>query len=103
MDCSPPGSCVHGILQATILESVAIPFSKGSSPKKREREGIERGFLTIRLMVHPSDKSKSQHDLPVVSQGSPMILCVFIIIIQKIPLRIFPRLSSDSMISRINI
>ena len=31
MDCSPPGSSVHGILQARILECVAIPFSRGSS------------------------------------------------------------------------
>ena len=30
MDCSPPGSSVYGILQAGILEKVAIPFSKGS-------------------------------------------------------------------------
>ena len=29
MDCSPPGSSVHGILQARILEWVAIPFSRG--------------------------------------------------------------------------
>ena len=31
MDCSPPGSSVHGILQARILEWVAIPFFRGSS------------------------------------------------------------------------
>ena len=31
MDCCPPGSSVHGILQARILEWVAIPFSRGSS------------------------------------------------------------------------
>ena len=31
MDCSPPGSSVHEILQARILEWVAIPFSRGSS------------------------------------------------------------------------
>ena len=31
MDCSPLGSSVHGILQARILEWIAIPFSKGSS------------------------------------------------------------------------
>ena len=30
VDCSPPGSSVHGILQARILEWVAISFSKGS-------------------------------------------------------------------------
>ena len=32
MDSSPPGSSVHGILQARILEWVAIPSSRGSSP-----------------------------------------------------------------------
>ena len=31
MDHSPPGSSVHGILQAKILEWVAISFSRGSS------------------------------------------------------------------------
>ena len=31
MDCSPPGSSVHGILQARILEWVAISFSRRSS------------------------------------------------------------------------
>ena len=31
MDCSPPGSSVHVILQARILECVATPFCRGSS------------------------------------------------------------------------
>ena len=31
LDCSPPGSSVHGILQARILEWVAMPFSRASS------------------------------------------------------------------------
>ena len=31
MDCSPPGSSVHGTLQARILKWIAIPFSRGSS------------------------------------------------------------------------
>ena len=31
LDCSPPGSSVHGILQARILEWVAITFSRVSS------------------------------------------------------------------------
>ena len=36
MDCSPPGSSVHGILQARILGWVAFPFSRGSSqPRDR--------------------------------------------------------------------
>ena len=36
MDCSPPGSSVHGILQARVLEWGAIAFSRGSSqPRDR--------------------------------------------------------------------
>ena len=31
MDCSLPGSSVHGLLQARILEWVALSFSRGSS------------------------------------------------------------------------
>ena len=31
VDCSLPGSSIHGILQARILEWVAISFSRGSS------------------------------------------------------------------------
>ena len=31
MDCTPPGSSVHGISQASILEWVTISFSRGSS------------------------------------------------------------------------
>ena len=39
MDYSPPGSSVHGILQARILEWVVIPFSKGSS-QTRDRTQV---------------------------------------------------------------
>ena len=31
MDCGPPGSSIHGIIQAGILERVAMPSSRGSS------------------------------------------------------------------------
>ena len=34
MDYSPPGSSVQGILQARILESVAVPSSMGPSPPR---------------------------------------------------------------------
>ena len=34
MNCSPPGSSVHGVFQAIILEQVAISYSKGSSPPR---------------------------------------------------------------------
>ena len=41
MDCSPPGSSVHGILQARILEWVAISFSRGPS-QPRDQTQVSR-------------------------------------------------------------
>ena len=38
MDCSPPGSSVHGILQARILEWVAMPSSRGSSQPRDQTQ-----------------------------------------------------------------
>ena len=40
MDCSLPGSSVHGIFQARVLEWVAISFSRGSS-QAREAEKLK--------------------------------------------------------------
>jgi len=42
MDCSPPGSSIHGIFQTRVLEWVAISFSrKGSDPAfKLENVGL---------------------------------------------------------------
>ena len=39
VDCSPPSSSVHGILQARILEWVAISFSRRSS-RPRDRTQV---------------------------------------------------------------
>ena len=38
LDSSPPGSSVHGILQARIVEWVAIPFSRGSSQPRDQTQ-----------------------------------------------------------------
>ena len=47
MDCSPPGSSVHGIFQARILEWVAISSSRGSSPP-RDRTHVS--FIGRRIL-----------------------------------------------------
>ena len=49
MDCSPPGSSVHGISQARIVEWVAIPFSRVSSlPRGQTQVSCLAGrFFTI--------------------------------------------------------
>ena len=39
MDCSLPGSSVHGIFQAIVLEWIAIPFSRGSS-RPKDQTGV---------------------------------------------------------------
>ena len=51
MDCRPPGSSVHGILQGRILEGVAMPSSKGSSqpgvkPASLTSTALTGGFFT---------------------------------------------------------
>ena len=43
MDCSPPGSSVHGILQGRILEWVAMTSSKGSS---QPRDGTRISYIS---------------------------------------------------------
>ena len=40
MDCSPPGSSVHVIVQARTLEWVAISFSRGPSPPRDGPETV---------------------------------------------------------------
>ena len=58
MDCSPPGSSVHGISQAGILEWVAISSSRGSS---------QPGMKPMSL----SSLHRQVDSLPLSHQGSP--------------------------------
>ena len=60
MDCSPPGSSVHGISQARILEWVAIPLSKGSSqPGDQKHVSCTAGrfFTTVYICQSQSPNS----------------------------------------------
>ena len=56
MDCSLPGSSVHGILQARILEWVAMPSSRGSSqPRDRTQVFYTAGrFFTTEPPEKPN-------------------------------------------------
>ena len=47
-DCSQPGSSVHGILQARILEWIAIPFSRGIFPT----QGSNQRLLHCRRILY---------------------------------------------------
>ena len=50
MDCSLPGSSVHGILQARILEWVAIPF-----PRDLPNSGIEPKLPALQADSLPAE------------------------------------------------
>ena len=48
VDCSPPGSSVHGILQARILEWVAISFKGSFQPREGTQVSSTAGrFFTV--------------------------------------------------------
>ena len=51
--CGPPGSSVHGILQARILEWIAVSFSRGSSqPRDQTRVSCIAGRQIIYHLSH---------------------------------------------------
>ena len=56
MDCSLPGSCVHGILQARVLEWVAIAFSnrriKGESKGERQIQPVISSLSVLHSLEH---------------------------------------------------
>ena len=60
-DCSPPGSSVHGIFQARILEWVAIPFSRGSSQ-----------LLNLPNEIEPQSPSLQADSLPSEPPQKPL-------------------------------
>ena len=66
MDCSPPGSSVHGILQVRILEWVAMLSSRGSSWPRD---------WTCACVSHISCIGRRVL-LPLASPGKPVCVCV---------------------------
>ena len=57
MDCSPPGSSVHGIFQVRILESVAISRPRGSSGP---RDWICASCIVRRILYHGNSREAPQ-------------------------------------------
>ena len=78
MDCSPPGSSVHGILQARILEWVVMPSSRGSF-QPRDRTQVSRiagGFFTAwATRKHMLEESVIDTAPPVTSLCSSSLAC----------------------------
>ena len=59
MDCSPPISAVHGILQAGILEWIVISYFRGSSQPKNQTHVSCFGRQILNQLFH---LGRSQND-----------------------------------------
>ena len=75
MDCSPPSSSVHGILQARILEWVAIPSSKESF-QSRDQTHVSYASCISRLVLYHLHHLGS----PKKNTYTYMYICVYIYI-----------------------
>ena len=67
-----PGSSVHGILQARMLEWVAVPFCRGSSqPRNRAKVSRIAGrFFTIWATREPGTREQILYDSTYISRQS---------------------------------
>ena len=53
MDCSPPGSSIHGIFQARVLEWVAIAFSeRGRGERAIYKILVKQEFSAIKRLLY---------------------------------------------------
>ena len=80
MDCSPPGSSVHGIFQTRILEWVAISFSRASSQSRgwTELTCIVGRFFTISATRKILWKERTISNVRRIAQFSHLINQPFI-------------------------
>ena len=75
VDCSPPGSSVHGILQARIPEWVAMPSSRGSTPAQGSIEPRSPPLQVDSLPLEPHGThiwSEIFPDCPRISVPVPL-------------------------------
>ena len=71
MDCSLPGSSVHGILQPRILEWATISFSRGSSqPRDWAQVSCISGKCFTPLLFEPGWKTQ----LKIAQRSNPKVL-----------------------------
>ena len=112
MGCSPPGSSVHGILQARTLEQVAISFSRGSSQTQRSSPGLPYCRQSLYQLSHqgsslmladikdlnPSLASCLSGYVPVLGRGLFWSMVIFLkIVLYYIFIYLFvPGLSCDT-------
>ena len=81
MDCSLPGSSLHGIFQARILEWVVISFSRGVFPT----QGSNLDLLNYRQMLLPSE--------PPLRTNTKILSMAFVVLLGNNLMPSFPSVS----------
>ena len=74
MDCIPPGSSVHGIFQARILEWVAMSSSRGSPPPRDQSLACCIFTTSATWEAAESSWTRDQTPVPCIS-GQILIRC----------------------------
>ena len=80
MDCSPPGSSVHGILQARILDWAAVPSSRGSS-WPRDWICISHIFCICRWVLYHQYHLGSPSSSLIINWNTFVLLFLFFLFI----------------------
>ena len=111
MDCSPPGSSVHGILQARIVEWVAMPSSRRSSwPRNQTKVSCVAGrFFTIwatreALLEIPVSKTRlgtCKHSLIMCWWNELPVESILGICVAGMGEEVLKRTSNEGLLSRI--
>ena len=73
-DCGLSGSSVHGILQARILERVAIPFSRGSSQSRDRTPGLLHYRQILNCLSHQGSP-KNLLTTPKIANRKRALIC----------------------------
>ena len=90
VDCSLPGSSVHGILQKRILEWVAISFSRGSS-RPRDRTWVSR--IAGRRSTLWATRKAHHEPITIPKNGNVLVtqLCPTLAFLHRMPAKICRR------------
>ena len=80
INCSPPGSSVHGVSQARILGWVALPSSRGSSRPRDQTQGLNPHLLPLMvgsLQLSHLRSHREGYQAPIPSFSSSGLLLVW--------------------------
>ena len=70
MDCSPPGSSVHGIFQVRVLEWVAIAFSIPTEKKCKKAKWLSGEALQIAVKRREAKTKEKRKGISIGMQSS---------------------------------